>query len=106
MYCANIMFFYHDFLLHTQLAKLAHTAMALLALLVIFYVLIIKPQQQERKRLLELTSLLKPGIIVSGDDGIVGVVLTIFAHSIIIQLATGKKIELLKQQIRHVHPNT
>lgn len=106
MYCANIMFFCHDFLLHVQLARFAHTSLAWLALFAIFYVLIIKPQQQERKRLQELTSLLKPGIIVSGDDGVVGTVFAIFTHSIIIQLATGKKIELLKEQIRHVHSNS
>lgn len=97
--------FYSNFLIHLQLARLAHYSLALLVLYIIFYTLIIKPEQQELKRLRQLALLLKPGVIICGDDGIIGVVLTIFSHSVIVQLATGKKIEILKQHIRYVQNN-
>lgn len=71
-------------------------------LLIVFMSSIIMKQRLQSKKLLELQSSLCLGAKVVGHNGFAGVVIGITKEMIVIELASGKKIELHQDSIHHV----
>jgi len=73
----------------------------LILIFVIFYFLLIRPQQKRQRELAELVKSLKPGDKVVTNGGILGVVVAVKDHSVSIRSA-DTKLELLKTAVAEV----
>ena len=71
----------------------------LVALALGSYLLIIHPQVEQRRRTVMINRDLKPGVTVQTANNHCGVVIFVTNSTIIMELATGQKIEVLKQTI-------
>jgi preprotein translocase subunit YajC len=67
-----------------------------------WYCLIIKPQKIQRKKRALLEKTLRAGAIITTSQGISGTVLYILDRSLVIEIASGEKIEVLKQVVTDV----
>lgn len=63
------------------------------------YVLIIAQQNEQRRRTQLINQFLRPGVMVQTASGLHGVAVFITHNTIIIELATGQKVEVLKQTV-------
>jgi preprotein translocase subunit YajC len=76
------------------------TAVAMvLALIALFYFLIIRPQNNRRKEQQKLLSGLKPGDQVIAAGGIYGEIESLSADSVVIKVESGAKIRVAKQSL-------
>ena len=66
---------------------------------VIFYFLLIRPQQKQRKKLQEFLSKLKEGDEVITTSGIIGRINKIFDQSIYLEVSNGVEIKILKASV-------
>jgi preprotein translocase subunit YajC len=73
----------------------------LILIFVIFYFLLIRPQQKRQRELAELVKSLKPGDKVVTSGGILGVVVAVKDNSVSIRSA-DTKLELLKTAVSEV----
>ncbi len=64
-----------------------------------FYLLIIQPQRDQRRRNILVGEHLRPGVIAKTVNNLQGLVVFVTNNSVIIELATGQKVEVLKQTI-------
>jgi preprotein translocase YajC subunit len=72
------------------------------ALFFVWYFVIIKQQEKQKEKMLVINTLLVPGATVTTDNGLRGVVLYTFQHTIIIEATLGNKIEVHRQTISSV----
>ncbi len=68
-------------------------------IIAIFYLFIIRPQSQQRKKLAKMINNLKPGDKIITKGGIIGTISQIKENTLIIQLHDGTKIEILKHAV-------
>ncbi|OYV03663.1 MAG: preprotein translocase subunit YajC [Verrucomicrobiales bacterium VVV1] len=75
-----------------------------LALVVMFYFLLIRPQQRQRKEMAARIASLQPGTKVVTTSGIYGLVHSIKERTVAIKVAEGTTIEFDKSAIASVQP--
>ncbi len=75
-----------------------------LALVVMFYFLLIRPQQRQRKEMAARIAALQPGTRVVTAAGIHGLVHSIKERTVVIKVAEGTTIEFEKSAIASVQP--
>ena len=73
----------------------------LILMVVAFYFLLIRPQQQQAKRQAKLLSALKPGDKVSTATGIIGVVVTVKDKTVTLR-SGDSKFELTKSSVTEI----
>lgn len=74
----------------------------ILLLFVIFYFLLIRPQQKKQKKHLELISDLRRGDKIVTNGGLYGTVVDVKDHVIVIKIADDVKVELVKNAVATV----
>ena len=72
----------------------------LILIFVVFYFLLIRPQQKRQKELREMIDSLKKGDKVITNGGVYGEVENVKEHSLILKVADKVKIEVLKNAIQ------
>ena len=75
-----------------------------LALVVMFYFLLIRPQQRQRKEMAARIASLQPGTKVVTTSGIYGLVHSIKERTVVIKVAEGTTIEFDKSAIASIQP--
>ena len=80
-------------------------ALVLIGLMVVvFYFLLIRPQQRRAKQQRELVAAIEPGDRVQTIGGMIGTVKEVMDDSIYLELAPGTTIELVKPAVqRRIH---
>ena len=68
-------------------------------IIIIFYLFIIRPQSQQRKKLAEMIRNLSPGDKIITKGGIIGTISQIKENTLLIQLHDGTTIEILKHAV-------
>jgi preprotein translocase subunit YajC len=69
----------------------------------IFYLLLIRPQQKEKRKLQEVLDSLKPGDKIVTTGGILGTVHSLSDQTVQLKLADNVKITVLRSAIRGLH---
>jgi len=72
-------------------------------MIVMFYFLLIRPQQRQRKDQLARIASLQPGDKVVTTSGIHGIVLTVKEHTVVVKVAEGTMLEFDKAAMATVH---
>lgn len=78
---------------------LIQNALPLVAVFMIFYFLILRPQQKRQKEHAALIADLKKGTRVVTSGGIVGTVASIRSDVVVLKLGDNGRIDLLKQNV-------
>ena len=78
----------------------------LIAIFAAFYFLLIRPQMKARKEQDKLVNALKSGDDVVTTSGILGTVTNVKEKTVLIRIAEGVKIEVLKSAVTTVTPKT
>ncbi len=104
----NVMFSVINYLLSPEvIVRGAQTLVPLVALSAGCYLLIVQPQREQYRQKTLIDQQLKPGVTAKTANKQQGIVLFINNNSVILELATGQKIEVLKQTITAItHANT
>lgn len=71
----------------------------------VFLCFIITTQRAQHNKLREIEHFLRPGAKIIASNGIAGNVITVFQHTIVIELASGQKKEIPQHLVEHVHHN-
>jgi len=79
------------------------TILYLVALVAIFYFLIIRPQQQRQKQQQQTVNSLEPNLDIVTYAGIFGTVVKVKDKSVILKIADNVKIEVLKTAIAYIN---
>lgn len=79
------------------------TIIYLVALVGIFYFLIIRPQQQRQKQHQKTVSSLEPNQNVTTYSGILGTIVRVKDNTVILKVADNVKIEMLKSAIAQIN---
>ena len=87
----------------TRALGIARFLLAIWCVAILFFFSIIVKQRAQRKKLYEMKSLLQLGANIIAHNGIVGKIIHITTHTVVIELASGKKEELLFHHIDHVY---
>jgi preprotein translocase subunit YajC len=74
----------------------------ILLIFVIFYFLLIRPQQKKQKQHQEMVSAVKKGDRIITNGGMYGTVADVKEHIIVLKIAENVKIELVKSSIATV----
>lgn len=74
-----------------------------IVLLVMFYMLMIRPQQRQKKEQAARIAALQAGDRVVTTAGIHGIVHNVREHTVVVKVAEGTMIEFDKPAISHVH---
>jgi len=74
----------------------------ILGMLVIFYFLLIRPQQKRQKELQKMISALKKGDRVITASGLYGTVAGLRDDVVVVEIADGVKVEMLKSAVTAV----
>ena len=74
----------------------------ILGMLVIFYFLLIRPQQKRQKELQKMISALKKGDRVITASGLYGTVAGLRDDVVVVEIADGVKVEMLKNAVTAV----
>lgn len=82
---------------------LGHPLVMVGLMIVMFYFLIIRPQQRQRKEQAERIAALQAGDKVVTSSGIHGIVHNVKEHTVVIKVAEGTMIEFDKPAIAVVH---
>ncbi|MBI4024152.1 MAG: preprotein translocase subunit YajC [Verrucomicrobia bacterium] len=77
----------------------------MVVIFVIFYLILIRPQQKQQKELRTMLAALKTGDRVVTTGGIFGVVSQIKEKSVVIKIAENTKVEMLRSGVQQVLPN-
>lgn len=72
-------------------------------MVVVFYFLLIRPQQKQRKEMALRIESLQSGDKVVTTSGIHGIVHNVKEHTVIVKVAEGTMLEFDKPAIAHVH---
>jgi preprotein translocase subunit YajC len=72
----------------------------LLLIFVVFYFLLIRPQQKKQKELREMIDGIRKGDKVITTGGVYGVVENVKEHSLVLKIADKVKIEVLKNAVQ------
>ena len=73
-----------------------------LPLILIFYLLLIRPQQVQQKKLKKMLAALKKGDKVVTSGGIIGTIVGIDDHKTVLRIADDVKVEILKSAVVNV----
>jgi len=79
------------------------TILYLVALVAIFYFMIIRPQQQRQKQHQRTINSLEPNANVTTYGGILGTVIKVKDDTVILKIAENVKIEVLKSAIAQIN---
>lgn len=79
------------------------TIIYLVALVAIFYFMIIRPQQQRQKQHQQLINNLKPEVNIITLGGILGKVVKVNDTTVVLKIAENVKIEVLKSAIAQIN---
>ena len=79
------------------------TILYLVALVAIFYFMIIRPQQQRQKQHQRTINSLEPNANVTTYGGILGTVIKVKDDTVILKVAENVKIEVLKSAIAQIN---
>ncbi len=77
----------------------------MILIFVIFYLVLIRPQQKQQKELKKMLDALKVGDRVLTSSGIFGIVSQLKEKSVMVKIAENTKIEMLRSGIQQVLPN-
>ena len=77
----------------------------MILIFVVFYLILIRPQQKQQKELRKMIEALKVGDRVLTNAGIFGVVMHLKDKSASIKIADGVKVEMLRSAIQQVLPD-
>ena len=80
-------------------SPLCMTILLMVVIFAIFYFLIIRPQQQEAKRLKAMLSALKKGDKVITSSGIYGVITKVEENDIQVEIAENVRIKMIRSNI-------
>jgi preprotein translocase subunit YajC len=83
-----------------------HFLIPMVAVILIFYFLIIRPQQKERKQHQELLDGLKCGDKVVTTGGILGTIHSVSEKTVQLKIGDKMKIVVLRSSIRGLHDET
>ncbi len=75
-----------------------------LPIILIFYLLLIRPQQVQQKKLKQMLAALKKGDKVVTSGGIIGTIVGIDEQKAVLRIAEDVKVEFLKSSIVNVVP--
>jgi preprotein translocase subunit YajC len=78
----------------------------LVLVLVVFYFLLIRPQQQARKRHLDMVSNLKKGDVVVTSGGLIGKVKSLQEDEVRVELAPNVDVRVVRGTIAEVRSKT
>jgi preprotein translocase subunit YajC len=78
----------------------------LILIFVVFYFLLIRPQQQARKRHLEMVTQLKKGDIVVTSGGMIGKVKSVADDEVRVELAPNVDVRVIRSTIAEVRSKT
>lgn len=78
----------------------------LLLIFVVFYFLLIRPQQQARKRHLEMITALKKGDVVVTSGGMIGKVRSVADDEVRVELAPNVEVRVVRGTIAEVRGKT
>ncbi len=76
-----------------------HIFIVIIALVIAWYALVIKPQRIMQKQIAKLQAALCEGAIITTNTGIQGTIITIMTNAIIIRTVDGELIEILPWSI-------
>ena len=74
-------------------------------LLVIFYFILIRPQQKQRREIAELQSTLVPGARVMTGSGLIGTIVSIEDDEVVLEVAPGITNRYVRRAIMRVVPD-
>jgi len=77
----------------------------IIGMVVIFYLVAIRPQQKQQKELKKTLDSIKAGDRVLTSGGIFGVVTQVREKNIVVKIAENTKVEMLRSGIQQVLPN-
>ncbi|WP_019961494.1 preprotein translocase subunit YajC [Woodsholea maritima] len=77
-----------------------------IAIGLIFYFMIIRPQQQQRKRHQEMVDNLRRGDEVVTSSGLIGKIVRVQDQELSLELAEGVRVRVLKQTVAEVRNRT
>jgi preprotein translocase subunit YajC len=77
----------------------------LLVMVAIFYLLVFRPQGQQKKKMQEMLSNLKTGDRVVTNGGILGTIVGFGSNSVVLQVASQVKIEVVRSAVSGLQKN-
>ncbi len=77
----------------------------MILIVVVFYLIAIRPQQKQQKELKKMLDALKVGDRVLTTGGIYGIVSQVKEKSVTVKIAENTKVEMLRSGIQQVLPN-
>jgi preprotein translocase subunit YajC len=83
---------------------MAQMVLMIAIMLVMFYVIAIRPQQKQQKELKKMLDALKPGDKVLLSSGIFGIVSHIKDKCVVVKIAENTKVEVIRTGIQTVVP--
>ena len=76
-----------------------------LLLVAVFYFILIRPQQKQRREIAQLQSTLGPGARVMTGSGLIGTVLAVEADEVVLEVAPGVTNRYVRRAIMRVLPD-
>ena len=74
-------------------------------IVVVFYLILVRPQQKQQKELKKMLEALKSGDRVLTTSGMFGVVNQVKEKTVIVKISENTKVEMLRSGIQQVLPN-
>lgn len=78
----------------------------LIAIIVVFYFLLIRPQQQARKRHMEMVAALKRGDVIVTSGGLIGKVKSVADDEVRVELSPNVEVRVVRATIAEVRSKT
>lgn len=70
-------------------------------IILVFLCFIITTQRAQCKKLYEIEHFLRPGAKVITSNGMAGIIVAVFQHTLVVELASGQKKEIPKHLVDH-----
>ena len=89
---------------HIMLAQSSGTTQIMLFAIigVLFYVMLIRPQQKQRKQHQQMLSAIKTGDQIMTVGGVLGLITNVKEHTVMLKIADNVKIEVFRSHISRV----
>lgn len=97
-----LLFIIHHLSTPLFMVNAARIIIPLISVCVGCYLLIIHPQKQDQRRLLITAQHLHPGTVVKTANNLCGTIICTTTTTVIIELESGQKVEILKQTITDI----
>jgi len=89
----------------SSMAGIVNMVFPLVLVFIIFYILMIRPQQKRMKQHQEMLGAVKPRDIAVTTGGLIGKVTKVDEHEIELEVAQGVKVRVVKSMLSDVRPH-